>query len=93
VVASAAPDPGYKCNDLYPHRFLTSGGTNVEYPTAKPKGGCAGKGVAVTVPFIPKAAGAGTVAGTFRYGICDDAKTNCVVRKKPMTLAFNAAAE
>jgi hypothetical protein len=94
VVASVAADPGYKCNEKYRHKFVTSGGTNVTYPTPKPFGSCAGKrAIAVNVPFVPTAAGPGTVSGTLRYGICDDAKTNCRIVKKPMTLAFKAAAE
>lgn len=85
-------DPGYKCNDEYPHKFTTSGGTNVSYPDPKPRGACAGKGVAVTIPFIPTAAGPGTIKGTFSYGICDEKKTSCLMKKQEITLPFVAAA-
>lgn len=92
VVASVKADPGYKCNDAYPHKFVTAGGTNVKYPDPKPKGGCAGKhAISVAVPYIPTAAGSGSVSGTLKYGICDEAKTNCRVVKKQMTLPFTAA--
>ena len=94
MVASIAADPGYKCNDAYPHKFVTSGGTHVTYPNPKPTGACSGKrAIAVSVPFVPTAAGPGSVSGTLRYGICDDAKTNCRIVKKAMTLPFTAAAE
>jgi hypothetical protein len=85
-------DPGYKCNDEYPHKFTTSGGTNVSYPDPKPRGACAGKGVAVTIPFIPTAAGPGTIKGTFSYGICDEKKTSCLMKKQEISLPFVAAA-
>jgi len=92
VVASVKADPGYKCNDAYPHKFVTAGGSNVKYPDPKPKGGCAGKhAISVPVPYIPTAAGSGSVSGTLRYGICDEAKTNCRVVKKQMSLPFTAA--
>jgi hypothetical protein len=92
VVASVKADPGYKCNDAYPHKFVTSGGSNVKYPNPKPKGGCAGKhAISVPVPYIPTAAGSGSVSGTLKYGICDEAKTNCRVVKKQMTLPFTAS--
>jgi nicotinate-nucleotide--dimethylbenzimidazole phosphoribosyltransferase len=91
LTASAAADPGYKCNDAYPHKFITSGGSNVTYPDPKPRGACAGKkGVAVSVPFVPTAAGPGSIAGELRYGICDEGGTNCVVKKKQVTLSFTA---
>jgi len=94
AVASASAEKGYKCNDAYPHKFIASGGTNVDYPSKKTRGGCSGtKAVSVTIPYIAKAAGPGTVSGTLRYGICDEGKTNCRVIKKPVTLAFNAAAQ
>jgi hypothetical protein len=91
LVATAEADAGYKCNAEYPNKFTTTGGTNVTYPDPKPRGGCAGKGVAVTIPIVPTAAGPGTVVGTLSYGICDEAKTSCLIRKKNVTLAFNAA--
>lgn len=91
LVASATADAGYKCNDAYPHKFITSGGKNVSYPEARPKGSCAGKkGIAVSVPFVPTAAGSGSISGELRYGICDEAGTNCVIKKKPVTLSFTA---
>lgn len=86
-------DPGYKCNDEYPHKFTTSGGTNVSYPDPKPRGACAGKGVAVTIPFIPTAAGPGTIKGTFSYGICDEKKTSCLMKKQEISLPFVATAD
>lgn len=89
--ASAAPDAGYKCNDLYPHKFTPSGSTNATV-AGKPRGTCAGKSVAVSIPFTPTSAGAGTVAGTLKYGICATDGTNCVLRSKAISLAFNAAA-
>lgn len=91
LVASATADAGYKCNDAYPHKFITSGGSNVTYPDPKPKGSCAGKkGIAVSVPFVPTAAGPGSISGELRYGICDEGGTNCVIKKKPVTLSFTA---
>jgi len=91
VVASAKAEAGYHCNDAYPHKFVTAGGSNVKYPDPKPKGGCAGKdAIAVSVPYIPTAAGAGSVSGTLKYGICDEAKTNCRIVKKQLTLPFTA---
>jgi len=93
VTASAQADPGYHCNEAYPHKFVTKGGSNVSYPVERPKGACAGDTtVAVSVPYIPQAAGPGTVAGTLRYGICDDGGTNCVIKKRPLTLSFTASA-
>ncbi|MEM1033705.1 MAG: hypothetical protein AAGN82_25440 [Myxococcota bacterium] len=91
VMASVKAEPGYHCNEAYPHKFVTAGGTNVTYPDPRPKGGCAGKdAISVAVPYVPTAAGSGSVAGTLRYGICDEGKTNCRVVKKPMTLPFTA---
>lgn len=91
LVATAVADPGYQCNSEYPNKFTTTGGTNVTYPDPKPRGACAGNRVSVTIPIVPTAAGPGTVVGTLRYGICDDAKTNCLVRTKAVTLPFTAA--
>lgn len=91
LVASAVADAGYHCNSDYPNKFTTTGGTNVTYPSSKVPGACAGKGVSVTIPIVPTAAGPGTVVGTLSYGICDEAKTSCLMKKKDVTLAFNAA--
>lgn len=91
VAAAAQADPGYKCNEKYPTKFVTAGGSNVSYPTPKPKGGCSGDSAVVQVPFVPTAAGAGAVAGTLQYSICTAEK--CVIKKKPMSVAFTAHAK
>lgn len=91
MVASADADPGYHCNSDYPNKFTTSGGTNVTYPDPKPRGSCAGNKVVVSVPIVPTAAGPGTVVGTLSYGICDDSKTSCLMKKKEVTLSFVAS--
>lgn len=93
ITASVQAEGGYHCNKEYPHKFVTEGGSNVTYPVARPKGACAGdKAIAVAIPYIPQAAGPGEVAGTMRYGICDDGGTNCMIKKRPMTLKFTASA-
>jgi hypothetical protein len=92
ISTAVQADPGYKCNDEYPHKFTTKGGTNVTYPDPKPRGQCAGKGVSVTIPFVPTGAGPGTIVGTFSYGICDEAKTSCLMKKQEVSLPFVAAA-
>lgn len=89
-MASAQADAGYHCNEDYPNKFTTTGGTNVTYPDPKPRGACAGDRVVVTIPIVPTAAGPGTVVGTLSYGICDDKKTSCLMKKKDVTLAFDA---
>lgn len=91
LTASAAPDSGYKCNKLYPHKFSPSGGSNATV-AGKPRGSCAGKNTVVSIPFTPQSAGPGTVAGTFKYGICATDGTNCVLRTKSVSLKFTAAA-
>lgn len=90
LVASADADAGYHCNADYPNKLTTTGGTNVTYPDPKPRGACVGNRVVVNVPIVPTAAGPGTVVGTLSYGICDDAKTSCLIRKKDVSIAFVA---
>jgi hypothetical protein len=92
VTASAKVDAPYHCNEKYPTKFVTSGGSNVSYPSTKVAGGCSGESVAsATIPFVPTAAGAGTVQGKLKYGICD--ADDCRVVEKDVTLPFNATAK
>jgi hypothetical protein len=92
VTAAAKVDAPYHCNDKYPTKFVTAGGSNVSYPSEKVAGGCSGESMAsVSVPYVPTAAGAGSVRGKLKYGICD--KDECKILEKDMTLPFTASAK
>ena len=82
----------YKCNDKYPFKFKTGGGSGVTYPVTTVRDKSYSKArTTMAVPFVPTQAGKVTVAGTYYFSVCTEEK--CKFGKQAMSLTVNAVAK
>jgi len=92
VTAVVAAQGDYKCNEKYPFKFKTGGGSGVTYPVATVRDKSYSKErTTIAVPFVPTQAGRVTVAGTYYFSVCTEEK--CKFGKQAMSLTVNAVAK
>lgn len=76
---------GFKCNDKYPHKFETTPGDGVTFPSPTLRDvQLEGAKATIEVGLVPVRAGKVTVAGTYHFSVCSEAV--CQIKKEPLTV-------
>lgn len=92
VTVHLEPQAPFKSNDKYPYRFTVG---NVEGASA-PSAAVTAASVTPTrttlrFPITAKSVGRGSIAGTFSFSVCTEAK--CLVERAPLVLGFEVVAD